>query len=240
MCGDSSHTEAGGGTDSDDRLPRRAYDLFAEIDLEHAAFVLSPSTGRADGSVVELECLHWRGDDRRFLFSARTDDFARFESALVDDATVARPTHICTSDGRRWYRAERTDDAESPLVPVLECDAFVRRAVATGGRWSFRLRLDGRETLIELRSACRNRGIDMHVTRLVQTEGPGDCEYHGLTEDQYELLELAFENGYYDVPRQISQTKLAEELDVSPSAISQSLRRAIAALIAATLTDRSP
>ncbi|WP_049894211.1 helix-turn-helix domain-containing protein [Salinarchaeum sp. Harcht-Bsk1] len=47
-----------------------------------------------------------------------------------------------------------------------------------------------------------------------------------LTDRQRELLRAAFENGYYDVPREQTLTDLAATLDVDPSTASGVLRRA--------------
>jgi len=56
-----------------------------------------------------------------------------------------------------------------------------------------------------------------------------------LTEKQQELLAVAHEEGYFDVPRGISQDELADRLGVSKSAVSQRLRRAIGELCASKL-----
>ncbi len=57
----------------------------------------------------------------------------------------------------------------------------------------------------------------------------------GLTEEQKQLLCMAFERGYYEIPRRISQNELAHKLDISTSAISQRLRRDTEQLIGSTL-----
>lgn len=52
-----------------------------------------------------------------------------------------------------------------------------------------------------------------------------------LTTKQRETLELALESGYYERPRTVDLTYLAEELGVSKSAVSQRLRTAETKLI---------
>ncbi len=47
-----------------------------------------------------------------------------------------------------------------------------------------------------------------------------------LTDTQRDILETAIEMGYYDVPRQCSQTKLAAELGRAKSTVSETLHRA--------------
>jgi len=46
-----------------------------------------------------------------------------------------------------------------------------------------------------------------------------------LTPRQTRLLERLYKSGYYEVPRRISLTELAKSLKISPSALSESIRR---------------
>jgi predicted DNA binding protein len=52
-----------------------------------------------------------------------------------------------------------------------------------------------------------------------------------LTDDQLAILEAAYTSGYFAVPREISETELAEELDVAQSTVSERLRTAQRALL---------
>jgi predicted DNA binding protein len=58
-----------------------------------------------------------------------------------------------------------------------------------------------------------------------------------LTPPQEELVVAAYENGYFAQPREASLRELAESLDISPSAASGRLRRAIESLVAETVVD---
>ncbi|MCP4764320.1 MAG: hypothetical protein GY870_21280 [archaeon] len=46
-----------------------------------------------------------------------------------------------------------------------------------------------------------------------------------LTANQKKILHIAKENGYYEIPRKISLTDLAKKLEISASALSETLRR---------------
>ncbi len=74
------------------------------------------------------------------------------------------------------------------------------------------------------------------MTKLCESGATDEGTYF-LTDNQREILLLAYEAGYFDVPRDITQDDLAERLDVTDSAVSQQLRRAISMLIAATLEN---
>jgi len=46
-----------------------------------------------------------------------------------------------------------------------------------------------------------------------------------LTKNQKEVLSFIYKNGYFEVPRKNTLTKLARDLKISPSALSETLRR---------------
>jgi predicted DNA binding protein len=46
-----------------------------------------------------------------------------------------------------------------------------------------------------------------------------------LTQRQYEILKVANSNGYFEIPRKISLTEFANNLNISKSALSETLRR---------------
>jgi predicted DNA binding protein len=46
-----------------------------------------------------------------------------------------------------------------------------------------------------------------------------------LTQRQNEILNLAYKNGYFDIPRKTSLTEFANNLNISKSALSETLRR---------------
>lgn len=58
--------------------------------------------------------------------------------------------------------------------------------------------------------------------------GPGK---YGITDKQAEALELAFEEGYFDVPRGTTQTELAEMIGISRQAYARRLNRALDSLV---------
>lgn len=58
-----------------------------------------------------------------------------------------------------------------------------------------------------------------------------------LTERQRDVLQVAFENGYYDVPRGATTKELAREFGVDGSTVSEHLQRAERNLISSVLKD---
>ncbi|WP_459820800.1 helix-turn-helix domain-containing protein [Halorubrum luteum] len=69
-----------------------------------------------------------------------------------------------------------------------------------------------------------NAGISLSIDCVTQ-EGSPPCviTVDDLSEQQLETAEVAVERGYYEKPREASLSELAEEFDVSNSAVSQRL-----------------
>lgn len=51
-----------------------------------------------------------------------------------------------------------------------------------------------------------------------------------LSEEQIEVLQVAWEMGHFDVPQRATRKEIAQALEISPSTLSERLRRAMAAL----------
>ncbi len=84
-----------------------------------------------------------------------------------------------------------------------------------------------RERVIELKQALEGMGAAVEIVSVRTTE-----ESNGLlTERQAEVVDLAIEEGYYEVPRRCSITRLAGLLDVSKSTVSGVLHRAESKLV---------
>ncbi|ARS91829.1 bacterio-opsin activator [Natrarchaeobaculum aegyptiacum] len=64
-------------------------------------------------------------------------------------------------------------------------------------------------------------------------------QFDDLTDRQKEVLLTAYEQGYYDTPREATYEDIAAELDCSASSVGQILRRTESALVSATVSDRT-
>ena len=107
---------------------------------------------------------------------------------------------------------------------VLQNDVF--EVVATTQDWDqFRALADEiQETLGEF-----------ELLSVSQDEDPGEPLDSGrltevlvskLTDDQLEILETAYNRGYFEIPRVVSETELADDIGVAQSTVSERLRTA--------------
>jgi hypothetical protein len=86
--------------------------------------------------------------------------------------------------------------------------------------------------VIKVTAIAERKKVDKFLVELEQKEIEfkiiriGEYQQERLLSGrQTKLLKMLYQNGYYEVPRRISLTKLAKKLDVSPSALSESIRR---------------
>ncbi|SDQ94154.1 helix-turn-helix domain-containing protein [Natronobacterium texcoconense] len=211
--------------------------VVAQLRLDHPDLFLRSTIRRAPDVSIEPE--HWTAvDDRTLVFlTVHGDAFDEFETALEIDPTVADPVLLDRYPDRRVYRVERaaetitfTDRLASIGAHVLEFSSC-----PNGDGWQIQLRFPSRDDLIEFNAYCDERGVSVTVDHL-RVSDDGDDGVVALTEKQQDLLTTAYEEGYFDVPRGISQDELATRLGISKSAVSQRLRRAVGELCGATLS----
>ncbi|WP_227015156.1 helix-turn-helix domain-containing protein [Natronorubrum aibiense] len=209
--------------------------IVTQLRLDHSSLFLRPTLRRAADVTVEPEYWTTLETGETLVFcSVYGRSFDRFETALEMDPTVTDPTLVDRYPDRRVYRVALTDRA----VP------FIAETAAAGGRlldlsssrdgWLVQLQFPSRDDLVSFNDYCRERGISVTVDHLRLSDDDDDGIV-ALTEKQQELLVVAHEEGYFDVPRGISQDELADRLGVSKSAVSQRLRRAIGELCASKL-----
>lgn len=109
--------------------------------------------------------------------------------------------------------ADETDDL------VGTCDPEVTERGAT---LSF---VGSQATIAETVGEYENAGISPDLRKLDTYEGR-ERPIDELTDRQREVIQTAYDRGYYEVPREATTGDIAAELDVDPSTIAEHLQRA--------------
>lgn len=215
-------------------IERQLYDIVAEVSLSGSDLLLSSTLRATPDNTVRTE--YMTGTTPKYLFiSVFGETFDEFERALQRDHTVADPVLVETYDGRRVYRLEPISSVKLIAPRCPELDARILDVESNDGGWTVRMQIPTREALVAFREYCLENDVTFRVNQLGNAADREDMDVVGLTEKQKRLLRMAFECGYYEIPRRISQNELARKLDISTSAISQRLRRDTEQLIGSTL-----
>jgi len=208
--------------------------IIAEYSTGTDGLVLEATLERVDAR-VEVERAYATDPERPFLFVWVTcEDPEALEAAMADDPTVGTVRHLNTVGDRRLYRLQVTDETETVLYPVwVRLGGEGLEAYSEGGRWHSRIRFPDRDALAEYESFVTDTGLSFELKRLydattvAEDGGNGDT----LTDEQRETLLLAYERGFFDIPRRATAADLATELGVSRQAVSERLRRGYATLV---------
>lgn len=210
--------------------------IVAELCLHHPRLVLQPTVTQVPDARVEPSYQTTDGD-REFMVVAVAgvpgepfEAYDEFERALEDDETVYDPVVIDQRDQHRVYRVTISSSAIRFLPRAAEIGGHVLETTSSRQGWIVRLRLPDRNALVAFNEYCTDHDVRFHVNSL-RMASDVDHEVVGLTPKQQQLLYVAYSEGYFDVPRRISQNELADRLGVSKSAISQRLRRSIDQLL---------
>jgi len=208
--------------------------IIAEYSMDSEGLVFERTVRDVDVR-LEVERAYATDPSRPILFVwAWSDDFEAFEAALEDDPTVTDVQRFSTVEGRRLYRLQVTEETDVVLYPIwVGLGGEGLEATIHDGRWHSRVRFPDRDALSEYESRLAELGVSIQLHRLYDaSEGTERLAAHdALTDEQRETLRLAYERGFFDIPRRATAADLASELGVSRQAVSERLRRGYAALV---------
>lgn len=177
----------------------------------------------------------------RMIVWATGDDFERYERALAADSEIV--TYDCLTElpEARLYRLELSEEGQRKTLHsvTVEADITIIRLTATAEREELLARFPTRDAVVQLREASLERDREFTLLNLYeeeQVEGTiGFESKYGTTTAQREALLTALEKGYFDEPRKATLETVAEELDISTTALSERLRRGQKELLLNTL-----
>ncbi|MEF8812873.1 MAG: helix-turn-helix domain-containing protein [Halovenus sp.] len=195
--------------------------------------MLEPTLRNSDVSSLDIEGLDaTRTIPLRTVFRCREDSL---ESTLSTDPSVAAAAQVAETERGSLYQAIHRE----PYADTAIYHEAVRHggvfATGTSRRenWELRMRFPDREQFGQFRGACAEQDMSLQVNALYETRSATRAERYGISEPQEEIIHLAARSGYFDVPREVSLTDLADELDVSTQAASERLRRGLGTLVEA-------
>lgn len=211
--------------------------VIAQLTLESP---ILRETRQADPDVrlVRVQQSTFGDDPGRIMFWAETGDLEAFEAVAEDDPSVSTVVRLTRSSGRALYRIDIADHCEEQMTypTLVELDIAVLHAEGTPDGWNIRIHAPSRRSIQRYVEACRESDLSVSVNYLYAKREVDDGEAH-LTTSQREVLTLALEEGYFDIPRGTTTHELGDDLGVSGQAVSERLRRALRKSVVQTLED---
>jgi predicted DNA binding protein len=89
-----------------------------------------------------------------------------------------------------------------------------------GGKVEWTLIISEKEVLKDIFDHLKGKSVEAELVKLTKID-----DRESLTERQDKITQVAFERGYFDYPKRISLRELARMFDVSPSTLSEILRK---------------
>lgn len=167
-------------------------------------------------------------------------DDAVFEAAVANDPTIEELRRLDSFEEGTLYRADWTERNDAFVFAYLEVGTTILEAKGEDGQWELRMRFDDREHLAQLRDFFSENGISFTLVELHALTHPRSPGQYGLTEKQEEALVTAWDMNYFETPREVTLSEIADELGISEQAVSNRLRRGYDRLIANTLRITPP
>jgi predicted DNA binding protein len=78
---------------------------------------------------------------------------------------------------------------------------------------------------MELKHSLEENNIEYSISDISFKETPE------LTQRETEIIVKLYENGYFDPDRKLTMTQIAEQLDISPAALSEILRKSLRKMV---------
>jgi len=170
-----------------------------------------------------------------FWVENHEEGFATFEERVRNNDTVASLTALDGHTNKMLYRIEWAGEVDGLLEAFRTFDMAIEDATGTTDEWRFRVFYEDHGTLSEFRQHCVDHNIPLTVERVYNPSPPDDDAPYDLTSDQLEAIRLAFDEGYFDIPRKTTMTDMGDELEISRQAVSNRLRRGMVQLLDHTI-----
>ena len=209
--------------------------IVAEFSLPPGAIPGGDTLESLPEATIKLERLVPTGDAALPFFWVFDADPQRFLDGLRSEPEVATVEVLADVEVSALFQAEWTPDA-AVIQGMQELRTTILDATGTADGWTFQVRAQSRDQLGAFRHLFTDRGIDVEIRRIYSfAELLGDDRL--LTPEQRQTLVLAYQRGYFDEPREVTQAELGEHFGISGRAVSNRLRRGTRNLVTSTLLD---
>ncbi len=222
--------------------------LVAEYKIYCDALPLVDVAAVVPATKIILNLQYNHGNRPLFLITVTGGAEQPLETALADTYDVGDWTRIGQAGDTRRYQIKPALSFEEQLGDHIDdlagleglatAEAFIDRILVETDGWRQTGWFADREEFRKF-SSFWQQNADFRLDRL-DRDGTAEPPGEGLTNRQYEALRIAYEEGYFAIPRQISLEEIAAELDITASSVTERLRRAQTQLIEETVATTWP
>ncbi|MFT4889647.1 MAG: putative DNA binding protein [Halobacteriales archaeon] len=204
--------------------------VIVELDVQATDFELGRALAVPGRARIKLEDLVPLAGQMVPLFWLYETDPTEFVETVRAHRSVHGLTEFDDTGDRILYALKWDPTADELLSAIMDKGGYLLKGAGSGTQWSLQIRFPDHESLSTFDNTCREHGIDFEVERVYNPTPPEAGEWFGLSTAQRETLLLALQEGYFDIPRQVSTKELGDELGVSDQAVIERLRRAVRTL----------
>lgn len=184
-----------------------------------------------DASIRDTEILSCDGASG--VVRIRVED--PFDEQRLDDEAAIQWWELVSRDESEAVYLVEACTAETGATTGVDAEGRLRAEQVEVTPRGFAITYAGpQDRLSEELSALEAAGIDVSLDKLQSYRARGE-PVDALTDRQREVLEVALDRGYYDLPRDATAKDLGDELDLDDSTVSEHLRRAERNLVSAVL-----
>ncbi|MBX0298248.1 helix-turn-helix domain-containing protein, partial [Haloarcula nitratireducens] len=157
-------------------------------------------------------------------------DAAQFKACCRDAQTIEDIEILTATDDEFLCRMRWVDEINLPFQMVTAGEGTLLDAFGADSHWHLRVLYPSREHLQKTKAFCAEHEVSCTIDGVHELADDLSGRY-GLTARQYDALITAVEQGYFEVPREITLNALADELDMNYQTLSECLRRGTETLV---------
>ncbi|WP_254532757.1 helix-turn-helix domain-containing protein [Natrinema gelatinilyticum] len=212
--------------------------IIAEFTIPAENFPLGRVFDDLPNATVEIERVVPTGQSHLPYFWVTDAPDDGIQDLLTAEAAFKSVTRIDYHENQGLYRAMWNPEVKGVLTAILDNDLTLLSAIGTHEQWTFEFRAEDSDQLSGFQQYCAAHDINTQLTRLQSLAELQAGDEYGLTANQHEALLLAFNEGYYDQPRETDLETLANQLGISRPSFADRLRRGNHNLLKSTIAHR--
>jgi predicted DNA binding protein len=199
--------------------------IIARFTIPAEQFELGDVLEVRQGVRIRLESMIPTGDSMIPYFWVPSGDAEAIEATLRQSSLIEYVQVVDETETETLFRVQWGKDINGLIAAIQESEAVLLEAEGLGDSWSFRMRFPEHQDLSEFYQTSISRDIALELDEVNNPFSSSRRDGSDITPAQREALQKALEAGYFEVPRRITLEKLAGQLGISDTALSQRLRR---------------